>query len=317
MKKAILLMLVMAIAIMAVSTVNAEMLAGNITFRYPTNNMYNASSSVTVRLNASVNWTSPTNLTNVSFIFSKNGNSTYFINNTVNGSRTTAVKGDFTVDISLGTLAEGTYTVVAEIKNDSSTSTQPSNSVNSSSITFVIDRSNPSVSISSPYTGSTVLPSGGNIVTFDWTPSDTNFGNCSLHLNNQLVKSRTSGTTGANFSSGSLSRFDSQFSSDNSSVRVAINCIDLAGLMTGSNTANNFTFGVITSGFSPAQRQAIAAAASGGGGGGSPQASQSGGFTAAVQNTTNTVKTSFQKWAWAWIIGGVIVLGLLIRKLKK
>ena len=207
MKKSILLLLILAIAIMAMPLAFAEMTASNVTFRYPTNNIFNASSAVTVNINVSVNWTSPTNLTNVSFIFSKSGNSTYFINNTVNGSRTSATTGDFTFPLNLGSLAEGSYSLVVEIRNDSGDSASASSALNTSAITFVIDRTSPSVSISSPYTGSTVLPAGAGMITFDYTPTDTNFGNCSLHLDNQLVKSRTSGTTGANISSGSVNRF--------------------------------------------------------------------------------------------------------------
>ena len=320
MKKTIILLIALLIMVFASQNVYAEMIAGNITIRYPSTNVYESSSTSGVILNVSMNWTTATNITNMTFIFTNGGNSTRFSNTTVNGTgqNTGAAKGDFTYNLGLGNLSEGIYTVVAEAHNETDNTGSSSNRINSSSVIFTIDRTNPSVSISSPYSGSSVLPSGGNIITFDYTPKDSNFGNCSLFLNNQLEARATSNVAGSNVTNNAVNRLTRIFNNDNNSVRVAVNCIDLSGLRTSSNSLNNFTFNVLATGFTPAQKQAIAAEASGSGGGGSPQASQqSSGFTAAAQNTANTVKTSFQQWAWAWIIGIVIVFGLIIKKLKK
>lgn len=261
------------------------------------------------KFNATGTWAgSASNITNVTFIFT--GATTLRItNSTVNGSKTTGASsttGDFTYTLGVGNLSEGAHTVIAECRNTSSTADAGTNSVNSSSITFTVDRSDTSAVITNPLSGSTVIPSS-NYVTFEYTPTDTNLANCSLHLNNVNVKSSTSDTITPNATSGQNNRFTNKFGADNSSVRVAVSCIDLSGRDGGSN---NFTFTVLLGGTTAAAKQAQAAAA--GGGSGFTAASQLQDRAALTQSQVKA-STHLQQYGWIYIVAIVLLIALAIR----
>lgn len=289
---------------------------------------YNSSGSgndVMLRFNATATWTDPTNVTNVTFYLYQGSNLTNilnytkFVNSTTNGSRTSVTAGDFSFNISASRLAEGTYTIIAEARNNSDT-IEPSGAINSSSITFTIDRTNPSVLISNPLSGSTVVPSTGTTVTFEYTPSDSNMGNCSLHLNNQPVTSSNTITTSANATSGQLSRFSQQFSKDNNTVRLAIRCSDLAGLPTSSNAQNNFTFSVLLGSVPYAVQQLYSGSAGLSTPASTPASSSSAGFVAAPQESSSSsinYTTHLQKYGFIYVIFIVIIAAFAIRKFTK
>lgn len=322
MKKVILIMMVMMalMAVLAIAILDADTIGVNITLNLPTNNSYNSSgNSVTnFLLNATVAFAGGANGMNVSngtWVFAAGTNVTNFYNGTasMNGSvKTTLSIGDFFFNLSYGNISEGTYTVHFVVYNETTAPVTNTNQINSSKVQFTIDRSGGSVVISTPLSGSTVVPNA-NVVTFEYTPVETNLGNCSLNLNNQLVKSSTSGTITPNVTSGVLQRFYQPFGDDNLTVRLAIRCIDLAGNPSISSQLNNFTFNVLIGGMSPAVRQQLA---SGGGGGFMPQKQQptfSGvrlGSNAAVRQAS----THLQTWAWAYVI---TIAGILIYAYRK
>jgi len=295
------LMIIPAFAVLDADTDNV-----NITLQFPTDKTYNTATGVKeIILVANVSWNGASaaaagmNITNGTFVFrSPTGVETYFINNTINGSRTSIISGNFTVNVSGFNFSEIAYTVHFVAWNESTAGYQDDNTINSSKVTFTFDRSNPSAVISTPLVSSTVVPNN-NIVTFEYTQTDTNAANCSLHLNDQLVKSSTSGTTTANATSGILQRFTQSFGADNSSVRVAIDCLDLAGLRTTSSQLNNFTFSVVLGSISPAQRQQLY---SGGGGGYIQQPSQPAFSGVSQSAAVQQASTHLQKWAWAYVI---------------
>ena len=327
MKKIMLILLIMMalMAIPALAILDADTIGVNITFNLPTNNSYNSSGSTVTNflLNVSVSWqgvnlggaTTGMNMSNSTFIFTKGTNVTTFYNNTasINGTKTTVSTGDFYFNISYGNLSEGTYDVHFVIYNETTAPVTDTNQINSSKIQFTVDRSGGSVVISNPYLGSTVVPNA-NTVAFDYVPTEPNLGNCSIHLNNRLVKETTSGTITPNVTSGLSQRFTHPFPADNSSVRVAIRCTDLAGNPSATSQLNNFTFNVLIGGVPPAVRQQLISGA--GGGGFAPQKQQpafSGvnlGSSAAAQKAS----THLQTWAWAYAI---VVIGVLIYAFRK
>lgn len=310
------LMSISAFAVITSVTINVDPRTGFIA-----NNQYNssgASNDLSVSLNASGAWTNPTNATNMTWIFTSSTNTYRFTNGTINGSRSSTTTGDWTFNISISQLAEGTYTVIAELRNSTEVSDK-ANSLNSSSVLFTIDRSSPGVTISTPYSGSTVVPNS-NLVSFDYTPTDTNMGNCSFFLNNQNIGGSKSGTTSPNASSGLVSRFTYPFSNDNNSVRVAVNCIDLAGLRTASNAQNNFTFNVLAGALSPAQRQAqIAESGRGSSFAVTPLAQNNampgtGGFSASGQSSAGSgFSGNLQNYGWMYLVGIIIITALIYR----
>ena len=222
----------------------------NITINYPRNNEYNASSIVNLVLNATVRWAGSSNgrdmnITNGTFYFIVGTNTTTYVNSTVNGSRTSLTGGDFTVNITYGEIAPRTYTVIFEARNASDTAS-PSSSINSSSITFTIDRTNPVITIQQPNQGQTVSAKGTGLVTIEYTPTDTNLGNSTYYINGVRQTSSTSGTTSPNITSGSRKNtFTKVFGSNNNSVTLRVEITDLAGLKTNSST---ITFNVFREG---------------------------------------------------------------------
>lgn len=319
MKKSLLLLGIMMFVFMAAANAltdaNTDLI--NITLNYPINNLYistgSAGNDAMLTFNVSVAWTTPMNITNATFVFSRSGTADRRFTNTtttINGSRTTGTTGDFLVNISASQLAEGIYTVLAEIRN-SSNSADNDNAVNSSSVSFGIDRAGPGVQIRVPLQGSTIVPNN-NFVTIEYIPTDANLGNCSASINNQNQMSSTSGTISPNVSSGIINRFYNYFGNDNTSARIVIECIDLAG---SKGNSANLTFNVLLGAMSPALRQQMMQQAAGGGGVASQQLQQaSSGFTAASQDAISEARTSFQNYAWIYAVAAIALFLVIFRK---
>ena len=231
-----------------------------------------------------------------------------FTNSTRNGTAAAGgLAGDFTFRIQPDDLtANLAYQVKAEVRNSTELADVGA-SVNSSYADYTLDSSLPSTLISIPLSGSTVVPTA-NTVTFEYTPSDTNLGNCSLHINNVNVKGSTSPNLIPNVTVGIINRFTNRFGADNNSVRVAIPCIDLAG---NSGTSQNFTFNVLLGGISPAIRQAQ----SGGSGFLQSQSQPSqGGFSITPPSVSST---HLEQYGWAYFIAIALLGALAVRKLLK
>lgn len=130
----IILLLSVIFSLLALPTLGT---ISTITINTPPTNTETAENSFL--FNASVTWTDPTNLTNLTFWA---GSTQLGTNSTLNGSRTTATSGHFTFQVDLTTLADGTYTVVAEARN--TTDQQAGTSLNSSGITLIVDNAVPS-----------------------------------------------------------------------------------------------------------------------------------------------------------------------------
>ena len=314
--KITLLALVFAvlIAMPAFAVLDANNVQVNITLNYPTNRTYNASGVTnpsSINFNATVTWASSFNLTNVTFILIQGSTTTRYTNSTGNGSRTSATSGDFTFNVTSTDLTEGEYTVVAEAINRTGVDVAALNATNSSYATYTIDRTPPSVLLSNPLSGSVVVPSN-NIIVFEYTPTEANLGNCTLHLNNQAYKSSTSGNLQSNVTTNTLNRFRQGFTADNSSIRTVVQCVDLAGQI---GTSSNFTFGVILGAASPYARERAAA----GGGGGAAFATQQGftGVSQSAEQSFQQASTHVQRYAWIYLIAFMAVLFLLYKKFKR
>lgn len=313
-----LMILIIAVFLFSIAGVYAANIT-TCTLVNPSTNQYD---NGVIKLNATAIWNTASlnttdSVTNVTFIFYGNGTTTVFSNSTANGTRTNATAGataltaQYTFTLTNADLADNAaYSAVASCY-DNTTDTSAKRALNSSVAAYTIDTLAPSVAITNPLSGSTVVPNN-NIVTFEYTPTDANLANCSLSLNNALEQASTTGTTSPNVSSGSINRFKNQFGADNTSVRVAITCVDLAGLDAGSN---NFTFNVLLGAVPLAVRQAQAAAAAGG----SPlpiknQPSTAGQrFSAALSPSAGS--SHFQQYGWMYVVG-ILLFGGLAIKLK-
>mgnify|MGYP001559378677 CR=1 FL=1 len=242
-----ILMLSIIIMIFTIAlAISSTALISSVTINYPYTNQYNSSSTGSFVLNATAVWTDPTNVTNMTFWFKTGDTYTKYINSTVNGSRTSVTTGDFIVNISASALSEGAYTITAEARNSSDTIT-PSSSMNSSPITFTIDRTSPSVALNRPNDRSSITPAN-KVITFEYTPTDTNFGNCTLYISTVADSKATSDTTTPNVTNGAVNSFAKTYTADDSSESWYVSCKDLAGQTTNSATR---TFNVIAFGGSP------------------------------------------------------------------
>ena len=254
MKKIIsLLSFLMMIALSSlVYSATDDMVAANITINFPVDLSYTLETGSTdlTLLNATVRWNANTkNITNVSFIFTSGSTRFVFTNTTMNGTGGAiegARVGDFTYRIQPDDLtANLAYTVRVEIRN----STQLSNdgAVNSSSLTYTLDSLNPSIVVFLPQSNEIVSSKGIGEVIYEYTPTDTNFGNSSLYIDGRLVKSSTSGTTAPNVTTGARNRFKTYFTANNLSRSFIIELTDLAGNKLNSTSR---TFGVFVQGAS-------------------------------------------------------------------
>jgi len=113
-------------------------------------------------------------------------------------------------------------------------------------LTFVIDRTNPVITIQNPSAGQTVSAKGTGLVQIDYTPRDTNFGNSTYYINGVRQTSSTSGTTSPNITSGSAKNsFTKVFGNNNNSITLIVELTDLSGRKTNSSTV---TFNVFRQG---------------------------------------------------------------------
>ena len=260
MKKSILFLISFLFLMMALPSnaliIQHVNITGNANYGQIQNNQYNASggtahASMTYLVNVSVGWIDAGNLTNVTVWVISGTNISSYTNSTNNGSsnqRIGGLGGDFIVNISTaGFYAEGVYTITAEARNQSDTSLSVTNSsVNSSSITFTIDRTSPAITLNRPTHRSSLSPSESKIL-FEYTPSDTNLGNCSMFRNGVRNTSSTSGTTSPNVSVGLVNKFSLTYRTDAINENWLVECRDLAGTPTNSST---FTFSALATGAS-------------------------------------------------------------------
>ena len=312
MKKLIILPLIFILSLIsALAILDANTIGVNITLNFPTNNSYNSSgNSVTnLRLNASVAWVGGANGMNVSngtFVFASGTNVTNFYNGTasLNGTLTTTSTGDFFFNISYGNLSEGTYDVHFVIYNETTAPVSTTNQINSSKIRFTIDRTTPVIALERPQNAISLTPSNGFII-FEYTPTETNLGNCSLFLGNNRITASTSGTINSNVSTGQINKFSQSFKGDNASLSWNVECVDLAGLRANGTSR---TVNVLSSGFSNIV---------GAGGGVTTSAGKEylveGGKTLAVgsQNQLPVVKKGTFLKQYGWLIALVAVVAIL------
>lgn len=303
MKKILILLVLGLFLIPFVFSEKDDMSSANITVNFPVNFSYTSATGSTnlPLLNATVRWNTFTkNITNVSFVF-VNGDTRYvFTNNTMNGTGGVIagnLRGDFTYRIQPNDLtADTAYTVYVEIRN----TTQLGNdaAVNSTSISYTLDSISPSSTISTPLKGSTVVPSQSNFVFFEYSCTDSNLGNSTLHLNNQAAKSSTSGTTTPNSSTNA--KFSHYFAADNSSVRASIVCRDLAG---NEGAGSNITFSVMLGAVPPSVRMA--------------QQSGKSSSVGNVQEIPQLRSTHLQQYGWAYLVVFVVAAFIFIKMRNK
>lgn len=224
-------MLIMLLALASVSfAATADMQAANITVNYPSSDTFNASiNNDSIRLNATVRWSveKATNITNVTWYFTA-GSTTYSFNNaTINGTAAPGTaRGDFIFTVSPQNLTANTaFTVKVEIKN--STDVGNDGAVNSSSFTFTLDSNNPGLTLNNPTNGETVIPSDG-LLSFFYTPSDTNLANATLYVNGARDSRATSNGIGPNATNSAVNVLKSRYAASGSTT-WRIELTDLAG----------------------------------------------------------------------------------------
>lgn len=103
---------------------------------YPTSMQTNDD---TIIFNASATWGGAQNLTNVTFW---RGTTQIGVNSTTNGTRTSTTSGDFTFTLDVTGLADASYVIIAECRNNSEITTGTP-SLNSSAVTLILDNINP------------------------------------------------------------------------------------------------------------------------------------------------------------------------------
>ena len=311
------LILVLLIVIIAMFSLQSFAVIDSCILNNPVQNQYDNGQ---IRLNATAVWSKAgNNVTNVTFTFVTGSTTTTLANGTVNGTRTnttgqvgagTVGTGDFTYTLSANDITENAYTEVYATCYNKTVFAAVDSLVSTAVTNYAEDTTNPAVAISAPLSGSTVVPNN-NIVTFEYTPADTNLANCTLSLNNQLISRTTSDVASSNATKSSINRFTQNFNADNSSVRAAIRCIDLAGLATAGNVQNNFTFNVLLGATSPAVK-ALQQQQSGGG----SDFIQSQGSGFSVANAAANLGLSqnhFEKYGFIYAIS-IVLIGVFAAK---
>jgi len=309
----------MSIAVLLFLLPSANANINSCTLNIPAANQYD---NGLIKLNATAIWDNATNLTAVNFTLI--GTSTFtFANNTINGTSTnssagaTAIKGDFTFTINTSNVpSDDSYSVVARCRNNTSPLANNSE-LNATARTYVIDTRKPSIQLNEPYQGSTVVPNN-DFVTFKYTPSEANLGNCSLHVNNVNVKSTTSVTTSSNVTNGQPNSLLNRFGADNTSVRAVIECVDLAGLVGDSN---NITFNVMQGYIAPAIKLLQAQEAGGAAASLPSGSSNSGNLLGGLKNVdaninSAAVNSHLQAYGWMYV-AGILGIGLIYYYRKK
>ena len=245
----LLIFFILIITSLSVYSATNDMVAANITINFPTDLSYSSAVDTTnlPLLNATVRWNANTNnITNVSFVFISGSTRFVFTNTTVNGTAAAGgLVGEFTYRIQPDDLtANLAYTVRVEIRN--TTNTNNDGAVNSSSLIYTLDSTNPSITIQKPNQGETVSAKGTGLVLIDYTPTDTNLGNSTYYINGVRQTSSISGTTTPNITSGSKKNtFSKIFGANNNTITLIVEITDLAGGKTNSSTV---TFNVFREG---------------------------------------------------------------------
>lgn len=130
MKPTKFLSIFLMLALMLATAVSATMTA--VTLNYPASNTQ--TNDATIIFQATVTYSAPTNVTNVTFWDS---NTKLATNSTVNGS-----SGVFTFSIARSSLAEGSHSIKAEARNDSDVECNACQ-INSSAVSFIVDTTAP------------------------------------------------------------------------------------------------------------------------------------------------------------------------------
>lgn len=173
-----------------------------------------------------------------------------------------------TLTFSANTTADGAYEWNCLATNNDSDS-----SFASSNYTFTYDGTNPSISLSDPDDEAEV--DEDTSVDFDYTPTDTNFGNCSLIIDGDVDQTDTS----INF--GITNTFSKTFSSADT-ITWKINCTDLANRQ-GVSSSRDLTINEVSS----------SSSGSGSSGSGSSDSSDNSGFY--TQLTDGQVSSGIEK----------------------
>lgn len=242
MKKSFLLMfLVLMSLFLAVSSTNA--LIDSCVLNNPGQNRSVQYDNGLIRLNVTADWSQAGfNITNVTITIG----SLNYTNSTVNGTGGQATSiGDFTFTVNSSQVnSDGAFSAYATCFNTTDAQ-QVSGFVSSSTITYTIDSTDPRIALERPQDRISLGASNG-VITFEYTPTETNLGNCTLYLGGNRIKSSTSATTTPNISSGGLTKFTRNFPADNTSLTWNVECRDLAGR---SANATARTISVLVSGF--------------------------------------------------------------------
>lgn len=247
------LFLVMMLSSLALAVENQNT---SFTPTFPINNISFSSNSATIKLNTTVHYnvtnvTMTGNATNVTWYVIKGTNETFFRNSTVNGTRTTPSKADFTYTIPINGLSEGIWVITAEVRIEYNLSAGLANTTNSSPLTLTIDKTRPSVSLERPHNRESISPSEG-IVTLEYTFTETNAGNATLYVSGAVEERATSNTITPNITTGKTNSFSKTYSADDSSETYIVEVTDLAG---NKQNSTSFTYSVIFSGGEIQQRQ--------------------------------------------------------------
>lgn len=274
----------------------------SVTLNVPTANDYKSDQNFIG--NVTVIWTKWTNITNVTMWFVCGTNATPYSNGTINGSSNATADGDnlvleggWTFNLTATNLSECSYSVIAEARNQSAASNVNS-SKNSSARTFVIDRSNVSILLTNPNNYETIIPTD-DMVTFYYTPTDTNLANITLYLNSVPDSKATSNTIGSNATSGVINVLRSKITTGGTKTWL-LEGLDLAG-----NRRNSTSRKVII----------LLASASG------EPIVTSGGITTggldALNDIVTTEASTFLQQNLVWIILGIIFIAVVAKKRKR
>ena len=162
-----------------------------------------------------------------------------------NGSSTDGSTINFGWHIDISTLSEGAKTVYATCFNSTSYN-EPDSAENSTSFTWNLDFTSPSVVIHQPTQGSTVQVDTANKISMEYTPTDTNLGNITIYLEGSPNSKATSDTTSPNSTvlTGVRNKLALIFTADATNQDAILEVADLAGNKINSSTR---TFGALYS----------------------------------------------------------------------
>lgn len=228
MTRKIMILPALMLALMLFVLPSAMALLSSVTINNPVTNQQ-IRTSTTFDFNISVVATNPTNTTNMTVWF---GSTAVGLNSTINGSRTSPTSYDFIVHANLAGISEGSYTVKAEARNDSDTIT-PASSLNSSSITIVIDRTSPVCQVGISRTK--IAPK--QLIEVTCTPTDSNTINTSAY--NMYIQD-PSGTQTTTADTSGRASFNGITTFAKGLYTAGCNAVDNAGNSCTNATTNFF-----------------------------------------------------------------------------